>query len=174
VLRRYLKYRDRLESECHYLKQIHQNTQARLARETQSVDPGRRSPVPGRHSPTFSCGPIAPCPSLAVGGQGGHLEAVMAGAERNRWLIGAGWMAGISIVLVEMQVCMDYVQARVMEQAKMVADWLPMIGTLLCNFKGFVLPQFAGAQAIAWRFLLSAIPVGLAVLGWMLKSWAAD
>lgn len=95
-------------------------------------------------------------------------------AERNRWLIGAGWMTGISIVLVEMQVGMDYVQARVMEQAKMVAGWLPTIGTLLCNFMGSVLPQSAGAQSIVRLLVLSAIPVGLAVLGWMLKSWAAD
>lgn len=95
-------------------------------------------------------------------------------AARSRWLIGAGWMAGISIVLVEMQVGMDYVQARVMEQAKMITGWLPMIGMLLCNFVGSVLPPSAGAPSIARLLVLSAIPVGLAALGWIVKSWAAD
>ena len=95
-------------------------------------------------------------------------------AGRSRWLIGAGWMAGIGIVLVEMQVGVDYVQARVMEQAKMITGWLPMIGTLLGNFVGSVLPQSARAPSIAGVLVLSAIPVGLAALGWILKSWAAD
>ena len=95
-------------------------------------------------------------------------------AARSRWLIGAGWMAGISIVLVEMQEGMGYVQARVMEQAKMITGWLPMIGTLLGNFVGFVLPRSAGAPSIARVLVLSAIPVGLAALGWILKSWPAD
>jgi len=109
----------------------------------------------------------------------GYLEAVMVGAARNlagrsRWLIGAGWMAGISIVLVEMQVGMDYVQARVMEQAKMISGWLPMIGTLLCNFMGSVRPQSAGAPSIGRLLVLSAIPVGLVALGWILKNRGAD
>jgi len=151
----------------------------RVAREAVTVARMRLSPVLGRHSPIFRCGPVPHPSSLAVGGHVGYPEAVMAGAarnlaDRNRWLIGAGWMAGISIVLVEMQVGMDYVQARVVEQAKMIAGWLPMIGTLLCNFMGSVLPQSAGAQPIARLLLLSVIPLGLAALGWMLKSWAVD
>jgi len=93
-------------------------------------------------------------------------------AERNRWLIGAGWMAGISIVLVEMQMGMDYVQARVAEQAKMMAGWLPVIGTLVCRFMGSFVPPAEGAGSFGRRLLLLAIPVGLAAIGWLVKSRA--
>ena len=90
-------------------------------------------------------------------------------AERNRWLIGAGWMAGISIVLVEMQMGMDYVQASVSEQAKMVTGWLPVIGTLVWRFMGSLVPLTAGAGSFARLLLFSAIP-GLAAIGWLVKS----
>jgi hypothetical protein len=114
-----------------------------------------------------------------VGSQVGYLEAGMAGvarnqAERNRWLIGAGWMAGISIVLVEMQMGMAYVQASVAEQAKMMAGWLPVIGTLVCRFMGSFVPPTAGAGSFARLLLFSAIPVGLAAMGWLVKNRAAE
>lgn len=94
-------------------------------------------------------------------------------ARRSRWLIGAAWMAGISIVLVEMQMAMDYVQARVVAQAKIIAGWLPMIGTLFCNLTGFLLPRSAGAQSFTRLLLLSAIPVALAAAGSLLTNRAA-
>jgi hypothetical protein len=95
-------------------------------------------------------------------------------AERNRWLIGAGWMAGISIVLVEMQMGMDYVQASVAEQAKMMAGWLPVIGALVCRFMGSFLTSSAGAGSFVRLLLFSAIPVGLAAMGWLVKSRATE
>jgi hypothetical protein len=95
-------------------------------------------------------------------------------AERNRWLIGAGWMAGISIVLVEIQMGMDYVQASIAEQAKMVAGWLPVIGTLVCRFMGSFVPRISGVSPFAGLLLISAIPVGLAAMGWLMKSRAAQ
>jgi hypothetical protein len=49
-----------------------------------------------------------------------------------------------------------------------------MIGMLLCNFVGSVLPRSAGAPSIARLLVLSAIPVGLAALGWILKNRGAD
>jgi len=82
-------------------------------------------------------------------------------------------MAGISIVLVEMQMGMDYVQARVVEQAKLIAGWLPMIGTLFCNLTGFILPRSAGTHSLTRLLLLSAIPVALAAVGSRLTSRAA-
>jgi hypothetical protein len=93
-------------------------------------------------------------------------------AERNRWLVGAGWMAGISIVLVEMQMGMDYVQARVAEQVRMIAGWLPMLGTLVCRFMGSFEPPPSGVWSFARLLLLSAIPVGFAAMGWLVKSRA--
>ena len=98
----------------------------------------------------------------------------MAGAARNlagwsRWLIGAGWMAGISLALVEMQIGMDYVQARVVEHARMMADWLPMVGTLVCRFAGPFVQAPQGVQSLTRMALFTAIPVALAVAGWVIK-----
>ena len=141
---------------------------------------GRRPPpIPRRHSPIYGCAGAVERPSLAVGSQVGYLEAGMASvarnqAKRNRWLIGAGWMAGISIVLVEMQMGMDYVQASVAEQARMIAGWLPVIGTLLCRFMGSFVPPTAGVASFARLLLFSAIPVGLAAMGWLVKSRATE
>jgi hypothetical protein len=95
-------------------------------------------------------------------------------AERNRWLIGAGWMAGISIVLVEMQMGMDYVQASVAEQAKMMVGWLPVIGTLVCRFIGSFVSPASGVESFSRLLLLSAIPVGLAAMGWLVKRRATE
>ena len=95
-------------------------------------------------------------------------------ADRNRWLIGAGWMAGISIVLVEMQVGMDYVQTRLAEQARTMADWLPMVGTLMCRFVGNFLPAPLGVQSLARLALFTAIPAGLALAGWAIKGRAVE
>ena len=103
----------------------------------------------------------------------------MVGAARNlagqsRWLIGAGWMAGISIVLVEMQVGMDYVQTRLAEQARTMADWLPMVGTLMCRFVGTFVPAPLGGQSLARLALFTAIPVALALAGWAIKGRAVE
>lgn len=103
----------------------------------------------------------------------------MAGAAskqvgRNRWLIGAGWMAGVSIILVEMQVGVDYVQASVVEHARMVAGWLPMIGTLLCRFIGSLAPHPQGLASVTRLMLLAAMPVALVVTGCVLKSRATE
>jgi len=95
-------------------------------------------------------------------------------ADRNRWLIGAGWMAGISIVLVEMQVGMDYVQTRVVAHARTMADWLPMVGTLMCRFVGTFVPAPLGVQSLARVALFTAIPVGLALAGWAIRGRAAE
>ena len=95
-------------------------------------------------------------------------------ADRNRWLIGAGWMAGITIVLVEMQVGMDYVQTGVVEHARTMADWLPTIGTLLCRFVGTFVPAPIGVQWLARMTLFTAIPVGLALAGWAITGRAVE
>jgi len=103
----------------------------------------------------------------------------MAGAARNlagrsRWLIGAGWMAGISMALVEMQIGMEYVQARVLEHARMMADWLPTVGTLVCRFAGPFVQAPQGVQSLTRLALFTAIPVALAATGWVIKSRAFE
>lgn len=91
----------------------------------------------------------------------------MAGAARrragqNNWLVCAGWMAGISIVLAEMQVGADYVQARLAEQANVAAGWLPIIGTLGSRLLGsVVLPASPDLQLSVRSLILAAIPAGL-------------
>ena len=66
-------------------------------------------------------------------GREGHLEAVMGTAatnsgRQNRVLEGAGWVAGISVTLAEMQFGMDYVLSHVVGQISAVFGWLPMLG----------------------------------------------
>ena len=95
-------------------------------------------------------------------------------ADRNRWLIGAGWLAGISIVLVEMQVGVDYVQTRVAEHARTMADWLPMVGTLMCRLVGTFAPTPFGVASLARLALFTAIPVALALAGWAIKGRAVE
>lgn len=103
----------------------------------------------------------------------------MAGAARrqtgqNNWLVGAGWMAGVSIVLVEMQVGVDYVQARLAEQAHVVAGWLPMIGTLSSRLMGSVLlPGSPDLQLCVPLLIFAAIPAGL-VAAWLIKGRAVE
>lgn len=56
--------------------------------------------------------------------------------RQNRWLLGAGWTAGIGIALVEMQLGMDYVLSSVAQQASGLVGWLPVIGTMVARFWG--------------------------------------
>jgi hypothetical protein len=75
---------------------------------------------------------------VALGSREGYLEAVM-GTEareqksRERWLVGAGWVAGIGIGLVEMHMGMEYVQAYLLPRVNAILGWLPIIGTLVCR-----------------------------------------
>lgn len=92
---------------------------------------------------------------------------------QNNWLVGAGWMAGISIVLVEMQVGVDYVQARLVEHANVVAGWLPMIGTLGSRLMGsVVLPASQDLQLCVRLLIFAAIPAGLTAAAWLIKGRA--
>jgi hypothetical protein len=74
-------------------------------------------------------------------GEEGHLEAAM-GMEaaksegRNRMLAGAGWVAGISVMLVEMQFGMDYVLSHVTQGMSAILCWLPMVGVFARQFWG--------------------------------------
>jgi hypothetical protein len=73
-----------------------------------------------------------------------------------------------------MQVGMDYVQTRVVEHARTMADWLPMVGTLVCRFVGAFVPAPLGMQSLARLALFTAIPVGLALAGWAIKGRAVE
>jgi hypothetical protein len=54
--------------------------------------------------------------------------ASMEGGQRNRVLEGAGWVAGVSVMLAEMQFGMDYVLSHVVIQVSAFLGWLPMLG----------------------------------------------
>jgi hypothetical protein len=56
--------------------------------------------------------------------------------RQNRRLLGAGWVAGIGIALVEMQVGMDYVLSSVTQHMGALVGWLPVIGTMVARFWG--------------------------------------
>lgn len=56
--------------------------------------------------------------------------------RRNRRLLGAGWVAGIGIALVEMQMGMDYVLSSVTQHVSALVGWLPLIGTVVARFWG--------------------------------------
>jgi hypothetical protein len=56
--------------------------------------------------------------------------------RQNRRLLGAGWVAGIGIALVEMQVGMDYVLSSVTQHLAKAVGWLPVIGTMVARFWG--------------------------------------
>jgi hypothetical protein len=53
--------------------------------------------------------------------------------SRERWVVGAGWAAGIGTGLVEMQIGMDHVQAYLVSHVSAILSWLPIIGTLVCR-----------------------------------------
>jgi hypothetical protein len=53
--------------------------------------------------------------------------------KQDRWQVSAGWVAGIGIGLVEMQMGMDYVQAHLVPHARAILSWLPIIGTVVCR-----------------------------------------
>ena len=92
--------------------------------------------------------------------------------RRNRWLLDAGWATGIGIALVEMQWGMDYVEANVVEHAKAIVGWLPMIVTLLCRFGGSPAGQYQSVEAMM-RLLPLTVPCGLWALGLMMRQRAA-
>jgi len=76
-----------------------------------------------------------------VGGREGHLEDAMAtettkSERRDRVLEGAGWVAGVSVMLVEMQFGMDYVLSHVVGGVSAVWYWLPMVGVFARQFWG--------------------------------------
>jgi hypothetical protein len=54
--------------------------------------------------------------------------AAVKGGRRNRVLEGAGWVAGISVMLAEMQFGMDYVVSHVVGQVSAILGWLSMVG----------------------------------------------
>ena len=54
--------------------------------------------------------------------------------ERRRIALGAGWIAGIGMMLVEMQWGMDYVLSHVAGQVGAIVGWLPMIATVARHF----------------------------------------
>jgi hypothetical protein len=56
--------------------------------------------------------------------------------QRNGWLPGAGWVAGVGIGLVEMRMGMDYVLANLIQHTSTIWGWLPMIGTVVARFWG--------------------------------------
>ncbi|MGB7847575.1 MAG: hypothetical protein WBL63_18320 [Candidatus Acidiferrum sp.] len=53
--------------------------------------------------------------------------------KRDRWQVSVGWVAGIGIALVEMQMGMDYVQTYLVPHVSAILRWLPIIGTLVCR-----------------------------------------
>lgn len=57
-------------------------------------------------------------------------------ARHNRVLEGAGWVAGISVMLAEMQFGMDYVLSHVVGHVSAIVGWLPMVGALARHFLG--------------------------------------
>jgi hypothetical protein len=59
-------------------------------------------------------------------------------AQRDRWLLSAGWVAGTGITLVEMQWGMEYVFARLANPVSAVVGWLPMIQTVVWHLWGAV------------------------------------
>lgn len=54
--------------------------------------------------------------------------AAINSGRRNRVLEGAGWVAGISVMLAEMQFGVDYVLSHVVGQISAILSWLPMVG----------------------------------------------
>jgi hypothetical protein len=58
------------------------------------------------------------------------------GSGRSRWAQSAGWMAGIGIALVEMQIGMDYVLSSLVEHVRAIAGWLPAIGAVAAHLCG--------------------------------------
>lgn len=55
---------------------------------------------------------------------------------RNRMVAGAGWVAGIGVMLVEMQFGMDYVLSHVAGGVSAILSWLPMVSVLARQFWG--------------------------------------
>jgi hypothetical protein len=57
-------------------------------------------------------------------------------AGQNRVLAGAGWVAGVGVMLAEMQFGMDYVLSHVVGQISAILCWLPMVGVFARQFWG--------------------------------------
>src|SRR5271169_2241433 len=56
--------------------------------------------------------------------------------------VGALWVAGIGLLVVEMSSAMDYVQASLKQQMVDFLDWIPAMGVMALNF----------AQKAFWSF----------------------
>ena len=93
---------------------------------------------------------------------------------RNRWLVGAGWVAGIGIALVEMQMGMDYVQENLVPRISAILGWLPILGTLVCRCMGTSAAHYHGMESMMRLMLLTSVPCGLCVLGLVRKQRAAE
>ncbi len=56
-------------------------------------------------------------------------------SERNlgNWMVWALWVGGIGLLVVEMSVGMDYVQASLKQQMVDFLDWIPAMGVMALN-----------------------------------------
>ena len=57
-------------------------------------------------------------------------------------MVGALWVGGIGLLVVEMSAGMDYVQASLRQQMVDFLDWIPAMGVMALNF----------AQQAFWNF----------------------
>jgi hypothetical protein len=73
-----------------------------------------------------------------VGSEDGSPEAEMAStrsSERStrEWIVGALWIVGIGLLVVEMSAGMDYVQASLKQEMVDFLDLVPALGVLVLN-----------------------------------------
>ena len=85
--------------------------------------------------------PIHAGPTVALGGRGGSLEAVMArkrqeSRTRNGKLIGMIWFTGVALFVLELNAGLDYVQARPANLAPNCLGFLPAIGVATWKIVG--------------------------------------
>jgi hypothetical protein len=92
-----------------------------------------------------------------MGSRDGSLEAGMAStsaSERSMrsWMVGALWVGGIGLLVVEMRAGMDYLQASLRQQMVDFLDWIPAMGVMALDF----------AQKVFWSF--GSVESALAVM----------
>lgn len=109
-------------------------------------------------------------PSLAVGGQAGHLEAEMAGTTggkktRNQWLVRSFWITGISLFLVEMSAGVDYVEASIAKQEVHGVDWLTSLGLMILKIVEQTVWHLGKLDHISRTLSLAALPFVLMAIG---------
>lgn len=80
-------------------------------------------------------------------------------------MVGALWVGGIGLLVVEMRAGMDYLQASLRQQMVDFLDWIPALGVMALNFVQKVLWSFGRVESALGVMPMVTLPFVLLAVG---------